>query len=206
MAQRDAEPPADIRQCRRIDPPLLPRQLHRADERLPGSLDAIGGATGVEDASVERRVVSSDELRALDPGTESRPEFAEGGRMANVLPTKSVNPGKTELRRRRTNQKRPRHLDLALAAHDETHRTRTVPAVIGGLEIDGDESAHAFKIRCWRSLFQPWPATLSLAKPGATLSPPCDQPARAHSFLFPFFSFPVPLCYHSPPIRPVAIT
>ena len=193
MTQRDAEPPADIRQRRRVDSPLFPRQLHRADERLPGSLDTIGGATGVKDASVERRVVSSDELRALKPRTESRPEFTEGGSMANVLPSESVNPGESELLRRRPNQKRPRHLDLALAAHDETHRTRTVPAVIGGLEIDGDESAHAVTIRFGGlSSNGRRHGRGQLSHLHVTNSLP-----HALSF-FPFFSFPVPLCYDSP--------
>ena len=147
MVQRNAEPLADMGQRRREDPPLRPRQLHRTDKRLSGSNDTMGGATGSEDASVERRVVSGDVLCAVDPRTESRPELTEGRRTAHVLPIESVDPGETEIRRRRPNQKRARYFDLAFPTHNKTHRARAVPVVIGGLEIDGDEPTHAVKFR-----------------------------------------------------------
>lgn len=190
MIQRDAETPADVRQRRRVDPPLAPRQLHRADEGLPGSRDAVPGATGMEDASVEWRVVSGDVLCTVDPRTESRPELAEGRRTAHVLPTESVDPGESEIRRRRPNQKRSRYFYLAFPAHDDAHRARAVPAVIGGLEINGDESTHAVKTRSRTIRLQQWPAALSPARAGVTFSPPCDQTAPTHSFLIFSFLFP----------------
>ena len=55
------------------------------------------GATRAEDTTVEWRVVCGDELSVVDPGAQGRPELAEGGCIANILPAEAMDTGERKL-------------------------------------------------------------------------------------------------------------
>ena len=98
MTERDPQPPADVGQLRRPYSPLGSGELHGTRERRPWQAQPVPGATGMQDAPVERRVVGGDERRVVDPGAERRPQLAEGRRVVHVLPVQAVEVGERKLR------------------------------------------------------------------------------------------------------------
>lgn len=142
VAQPDAEPPADIGQTRRVDAPLGARELHRACERQSRRANSVHAATGSEHTSVKTRVVGCDELGVIEPREHCQPEFAEGGRVAYILPMEAMNVGELKPRRRRPYQERTCSLNFPVAPLGEAHRAGTDPLSVGSLEIDSDERIH----------------------------------------------------------------
>ena len=142
VTQRNAKPPTDVWQLRRVDSPLLASELDGAGKWRLRRAQPVPCTAREKDAPVERRVVSGQELCVLDPGAQRWPEILEGGRVTHVLPTHAVDPGERERRRRRTDEVRSRGDDPAIAAGGETDRARAIAARRGGLEVDGDKGTH----------------------------------------------------------------
>ena len=142
VTQRNAKPPTDVWQLRRVDSPLLASELDGAGKRRPRRAQPVPCTAREKDAPVERRVVSGQELCVLDPRAQRWPEILEGGRVTHVLPTQAVDPGERERRRRRTDEVRSRGDDPAIAAGGETDRARAIAPRRGGLEVDGDKGTH----------------------------------------------------------------
>ena len=63
-------------------------------------LDTASGAAGEENTPVECRVVSRDELGAVNPIAQNRPKLTEGWRIAYVLPCEAMDSGEHEVRAR----------------------------------------------------------------------------------------------------------
>ena len=139
VTQRDAQPPADVGQLRRSDPPPRAGELHRAGEPRSRGTQPVAGATGVQHAAVETRVVGGDERRVVNPAAERRPQIGEGRRVAHVVPAQTVEAGEREPCDRRPDQVGSGQDDPAAAAGGETDRAGAVAADGGGLEVDRDE-------------------------------------------------------------------
>ena len=142
VTERDAKLAADVGQLRRGDSPLRTRELHSTGERRPRRVQPVPGTTGAQDALVKRRIVGGDERRVVDPGAERRPQLGEGGRVAHVLPTETMEPRERELPGWRPDQVGPREHDPAAAAGRKADRAGAVAAGGGGLEVNSDEGAH----------------------------------------------------------------
>ena len=139
VTQRDTQPPADVGQLRRSDPPPRAGELHRTGEPRPRGAQPVAGATGVQHAAVETRVVGGDERRVVDPGAERRPQIGEGRRVAHVVPAQTVEAGEREPCDWRPDQVGSGQDDPAAAAGSEADRAGAVAAGGGGLEVDRDE-------------------------------------------------------------------
>ena len=85
------------------------------------------------------------ELRVADAGKQGRPEFAEGGCVADVFPAEAMDPGEHEQGFRGPDQERPHSLDASVAPRRETDRASAVLLMIGGLEIDRNERIHGIR-------------------------------------------------------------
>ena len=139
VTERDPQPPADVGQLRRPYSPLGSGELHGTRERRPWQAQPVPGATGMQDAPVERRVVGGDERRVVDPGAERRPQLGEGRRVVHVLPVQAVEVGERKLRGGRTDQVGSREDDPAVATGRPRRpslcgRPLVVLGVGGGLE------------------------------------------------------------------------
>ena len=82
------------------------------------------------------------ELRVADAGKQGRPEFAEGGCVADVFPSEAMDPGEDEQGFRGPDQERPHSLDASVAPCRETDRASAVLLMISGFEIDRDKGTH----------------------------------------------------------------
>ena len=104
VTQRDSELSADVGEFRRPDSPLRAGELHGAGKPRRRRAQSVPRRAGVQDATVERRVVRGNEGRAVEPGTECGPQLGEGRRVAYVFPTQAMKVGR---RRRRSTAQRP---------------------------------------------------------------------------------------------------
>ena len=139
VPERNVQTTADIRQpgARPGPPPV--RQFHGTDEALARRTKTVASAAGVEHPPVELGVVSGNEPCRGEPLPQRRPQFAESGRLAHILPTQTMHPREREPPSGRTDQVAPRLHHMATAAGRESDRAGTVVAGVGDLEVDGHE-------------------------------------------------------------------
>lgn len=119
--------------------PRLPRQFHRATKRQRGHRQARCVTARLQDAFIKRGIVRDEMICAVPILRQRRPDFAERGRVFDVLPFDTVDVGELKPRARRTNQGVGFGNDLIVLDPHERDRTSAVRAVIGGLEIYGNE-------------------------------------------------------------------
>lgn len=142
MAQRNAKMPAHIRQFRRADIPLRPRQLHGANERQRRRRQRVGITASTEHTFIERRVMRRQKRDPLQLACHRGPDRIKPRRILHVVPRQTMNIREGEFPRGRTNPLVPATHNAPVLDHDNPQRASTVPAVIGGLEVDGGELGH----------------------------------------------------------------
>lgn len=142
MAQIDAKMVAHIGQSGRVDIPLRPGQLDGANERRLRRRQVVGITTGAEHAFVERGVMRGQKRDPLKLVHHPGPDGIEPRRILHVVPRQAMNIGEGEFPRGWTNPLVQATHNAPVLNNDDPQRAGAVPAVIGGLEVNGGELGH----------------------------------------------------------------
>lgn len=131
---------ADIGQLGGVDAPHPACQRHGAFEGCFRQAHAMAVAAGTQHLSVKWGIVGGQEIDVLEQRAEPRPDLAEIGCIAHIVPIETVDMGEHELAGRRADEMCLAVDNAAIAGNHHAHRAGTIGAAVGSFEVDGGKT------------------------------------------------------------------
>ena len=140
VLQRNIEGAADVGKFRRPDIPEPPREAHGAEIFVKNGRLVAPFTARCKDATVKRGVMRGNKIDPVKQRRYFGPEFPEVGLIGNIIPGDSMQPGELKGVPRGSDERIVFPDYVAFFRHHQCNCTGAVAAVVGGLEVDGDET------------------------------------------------------------------